>query len=85
MPLQTVNCFNFQREIPRNYLGWGKISLKIRIDFFYVNKKLQQVSRHSDSQKYPNRWDSLSTGKIKDYDGVWLVFQEHTKSKWGQS
>jgi len=46
MPFQTINRFNLQRKIPRNYLGCGKISLKIRVASFMlikVSKKFQDI------------------------------------------
>jgi len=38
MPFWTINCFNLQQEIPKNYLDCGKISLKIRVAYFMLIK-----------------------------------------------
>jgi len=46
MPFQIVNYFNFQQEVPRNYLGCSKISLKIIIVYFIlikVSNKFQNI------------------------------------------
>jgi len=70
----TVNYPIWRWKFHRNYVGCGKISLKIRIGFFNVNNALQQVSLHSNSQKYQNWQDPPKLAKLNMICGVdWCI------------
>jgi len=76
MPFQTINCFNLQQEISKNYPGCSKISLKIRVAFFIllkISNKFQDIPIARNTQI-----DEIfqKSTKLK----VTMEFDQHFKS-----